>query len=254
MTRYALAVVYRHYLVWRSLMWSSLASNVVNPVLFLFAFGFGLGAFVKSIDGMEYLSFIVPGMAAYAAMFAASFETTIGAYSRYAMQRTWDAILATPVSLSDLLFGEVLFAALKGLFSACCVVAVGALWGGVESLTGALLAIVLIFVASVGFAAYGLLATSMARGYEFFSYFFTFWLTPMFVFSGVFFDVGRFPDAVQWFAWILPMTHLIEVARPLMVGVPVDWSSAAMHIGYGIGLTLLAFWLALRNMRTRMFD
>ena len=70
-------------------------ANVVNPALFLFAFGFGLGAFIETMDGVDYLSFIVPGMIAYAAMFAASFETTIGSFSRYwHMQRTWDAVLA----------------------------------------------------------------------------------------------------------------------------------------------------------------
>ena len=173
LNKHSLAIVHRHYLVWRSLIWSSLASNVVNPILFLFAFGFGLGAFIDTMSGIDYIDFVVPGMAAYAAMFAASFETTIGAYSRFAMQRTWDAMLATPVTLPELLFGEVMWAGLKGLFSAACVTVVGALWGGVDTFAGALWALVLVFVGSLGFAAHGLLATSTARGYEFFSYFFS---------------------------------------------------------------------------------
>lgn len=105
-SRYTLAIVWRHYLVWRNLIWSSLASNVINPVLFLFAFGFGLGAFIDQMNGIDYLAFIVPGMMAYAAMFAASFETTIGAYSRFSMQHTWDAMLASPVTLFELLWGK----------------------------------------------------------------------------------------------------------------------------------------------------
>jgi lipooligosaccharide transport system permease protein len=254
LTRYSLAVVHRHFLVWKRLLWSSLASNVVNPILFLFAFGFGLGSFIETMDGMDYLAFIVPGMVAYAAMFAASFEATISAFARYMMQRTWDAILATPVSLAELLFGEMLWAALKALFSALCVVAVGALWGGVPSLEGTLIAIPIVFVSSLGFAAYGLFATSMARGFEFFSYFFTFWLTPMFVFSGVFFDISRFPDTVQWIAWLLPMTHLIAVIRPIMAGLPVDLGMVTLHLGYLLVLTVLAFWGAYRNMRRRLFD
>lgn len=254
LNKHSIAIVHRHYLVWRSLIWSSLASNVANPILFLFAFGFGLGAFIDTMSGIDYMDFVVPGMAAYAAMFAASFETTIGAYSRYAMQRTWDAMLATPVTLSELLFGEVLWAGLKGLFSAVCVTVVGALWGGVETVAGALLALVLVFAGSLGFAAYGLLATSTARGYDFFSYFFTFWLTPMFMFSGVFFDVERFPDAVQAVSWLLPMTHLIAVMRPLMNGLPLDAVSALLHVAYVLGLGAFAFWLALRNMRKRLFD
>jgi lipooligosaccharide transport system permease protein len=254
LNKHSIAIVHRHYLVWRSLIWSSLASNVVNPILFLFAFGFGLGAFIDTMSGIDYIDFVVPGMAAYAAMFAASFETTIGAYSRYAMQRTWDAMLATPITLPELLFGEVMWAALKGVFSAACVTVVGAAWGGVDTIAGTLLALVLVFAGSLGFAAFGLLATSAARGYEFFSYFFTFWLTPMFVFSGVFFDVERFPAAVQALSWLLPMTHLIAVMRPLMNGLPLDTVGALVHVAYVLGLGMLAFWLALRNMRNRLFD
>ena len=253
-SRYSMAIVWRHFLVWRAMLGSSLASNVVNPTLFLFAFGFGLGAFIETMDGIDYLSFIVPGMIAYAAMFAASFETTIGSYSRYAMQRTWDAMLASPVTLFELLWGEVLWAGLKAMFSGICVLIVGALWGGVSSVSGALMMIPVLFIASLGFAAYGLFATSRARGYEFFSYFFTFWITPMFVFSGVFFEIDRFPEPVQWFAWILPMTHLIEVIRPWMTDQPIPLWRSVVHIGYTLGLTVLAFTLAYRNIKQRMFD
>jgi lipooligosaccharide transport system permease protein len=253
-SRFAMAIVWRHFLVWRSLIWSSLASNVLNPILFLFAFGFGLGAFIDTMAGVDYLAFIVPGMVAYAAMFAASFETTIGAFSRFWMQRTWDAMLSTPVTLLELLSGEIIWAALKAMFSAVSVLAVGAVWGGLPSLTGALLALPVVFLASVGFACYGLVATSRAHGYEFFSYFFTFWITPMFIFSGVFFDISRFPDAVQWFAWVLPMTHLVALIRPLMTGTDLSVLNACIHLGYTLALTALAFWLTYRTLRQRMFD
>lgn len=253
-TGYSIAVTWRQYLVWRKLIWSSLATNVANPILMLFAFGFGLGRFIDTIDGIDYLAFVVPGMIAYSAMFAASFETTIGSFTRYYMQRNWNAVLATPVTLSELLFGEVLWAALKGMLSALCVLAVGWMWGGVPSIGGALIALPLVFVASVGFACYGLVATSLAKGYEFFSYFFSFWVTPMFVFSGVFFEIDRFPAFVQWIAWILPLTHLVAVIRPLTAGVPLDPAMAVLHIGYTLILTAAAFVIAYRKTRTRMFD
>ena len=251
---YSMAVTWRQYLVWKKLIWSSLATNVANPILFLFAFGFGLGRYVESIDGITYLAFVVPGMIAYSAMFSASFETTIGSFSRYYMQRNWDAVLATPVRLQELLFGEVLWAATKAMLSAVCVLVVGWIWSGVPSLGGALIALPIVFVAAIGFACYGLVATSLAKGYEFFSYFFTFWVTPMFVFSGVFFDIGRFPPAVQAVAWLLPMTHLIAVIRPLTVGLPLDLGWVAGHLGYLLVLTVVAFAIAYRRMRRRMFD
>ena len=80
--RHSLAVTRRQYLVWRKVIWSSLTTNVANPILFLFAFGFGLGAVVDRMAGLGYLAFVVPGMMAYSAMFAASFETTIGSFAR----------------------------------------------------------------------------------------------------------------------------------------------------------------------------
>ena len=253
-TLYSLAVTRRQYIVWKKLIWSSLVVNVLNPILFLFAFGFGLGRFIDTIGGVSYLVFVVPGMVAYSAMFSASFETSIGSFSRYYMQRTWDATLATPVTLSELLFGEVLWAALKAMLSAVAVLLIGWLWGGIPALGGALIALPIVFLASLGFACYGLVATSLARDYEFFSYFFTFWITPMFIFSGVFFEIDRFPVPVQAVAWALPMTHLIAVIRPLTTGLPLDLGWAAVHIGYTVLLTVAAFIIAYRRMRKRMFD
>ena len=253
-TDHTFAVTWRQYVVLRKLIWPSLATNVANPLLFLFAFGFGLGRFIEVMDGVSYLAFVIPGMIAYSAMFAASFETTIGSFSRYYMQRNWDAVLATPVTLRELLFGEVLWAAMKAMLAALCVLVVGLLWGGIPSPAGALATLPIVFVASVGFACHGLAATSLACGYEFFSYFFTFWITPMFVFSGVFFDIDRFPFVVQIVSWLLPMTHLIALTRPLTVGLPLDWGWAALHMGYIIGLTIAAFALAYWRIRRRMFD
>jgi lipooligosaccharide transport system permease protein len=251
---HSLAVTRRQYLVWRRVIWSSLATNVINPILFLFAFGFGLGAVVDRMGGLDYLAFVVPGMMAYSAMFAASFETTIGSFARFNMQRTWDATLATPVRLRELLLGEALWATCKAMLSALCVFAVGALWGGVASFGGALLSLPLIFVAAFAFATCGLAATAYARSWEFFSYFFTFWVTPMFVFSGVFFGVDRFPDYIQWAAWILPMTHLIEVVRPLVAAQDLDLLQALGHITYVAALAAVAFIVAYRRLRARLFD
>lgn len=251
---HTLAVCRRQYLVWRKIVWASLTTNVVNPLLFLFAFGFGLGAVVDRMAGLDYLAFVVPGMMAYSAMFAASFETTIGSYSRFDFQKTWDATLATPVTLFELLLGETAWAACKAMLSAVCVLLVGALWGGVGSLGGALLSLPLILVGAVAFATCGLLATAYARSWEFFSYFFTFWVTPMFIFSGVFFGVDRFPEYVQPIAWVLPMTHLIEVVRPLVTDQHLGPLEALGHMLYVATLAVAAFVLAHRCFKARLFD
>jgi lipooligosaccharide transport system permease protein len=251
--RYSRAVWRRNFTVWKRLIRPSLATNVLDPLLFLFAFGYGLGAVVEQVGGMNYLTFVVPGMMCYGAMFAASFESTVSTYARFSMQRTWDAILATPVTLSELMLGEMSWAATKGVFSACCVIVVGWLWGGIASLPGALLAIPVLVLGAVCFACCGLVATAHAKTWDIFAYFFTFWVTPMFMFSGTFFEVTRFPWFVQGIAWALPMTHLIAVVRPLTAGIALDPLAAAGHLFYVAALAAAAFSLARYRFGTRLF-
>jgi lipooligosaccharide transport system permease protein len=252
--RAAGAVWRRQYLVWRKLIWSSLATNVCNPLLFLFAFAIGLGALIAEQEGIAYLAFVVPGMMAYTTMFVASFETTVSAFARYSLQRTWDATLATSITLEELLLGEALWAASKAMFSAFCVLLVGGLWGGIPSWSGAIVALPILFGAALGFAAQGLLCTAFARGFDHFSYFFTFWTTPMFVFSGVFFSLDRVPDSLASAAWLLPMPHLLALVRPLTTGTGLEPLPAAGH-----GLVLLLYFVvpfvaATARIRRRMFD
>src|SRR5689334_13032276 len=163
LNRYSVAVWRRNLIVWRRLIWPSLTTNVLDPLIFLFAFGYGLGAVVQQIGGMDYLTFVVPGMMCYAAMFAASFEATISTYARFSLQRTWDAILATPVTLTELMLGEMLWAATKGMFSAVCVIVIGTVWGGVPHLAGALLTLPVIAIGANCFACYGLVAAVNAE-------------------------------------------------------------------------------------------
>jgi lipooligosaccharide transport system permease protein len=251
---HTLAVCRRQYLVWRKILWPSLSTNVANPILLLFAFGFGLGAVIDAMAGLSYLAYVVPGMMAYSAMFSASFETTVGSYARFMLQKTWDAVLATPVRLVELLLGEAIWAAAKGTFAALCVLAAGILFGGVPSIPGALASLPFLFLASLCFAACGQVSMAYAKSWEFFSYFFTFWVTPMFVFSGVFFEIDRFPPWIETLAWVLPMTHLIPIVRPLTTGQELALAPMLGHSAYLLALASLAFVLAYRKLEARMFD
>jgi lipooligosaccharide transport system permease protein len=251
--RYSEAVWRRNFLVWRRLIGPSLTTNVLDPLIFLFAFGYGLGAVVDRIGGLDYLTFVVPGMMCYAAMFAASFEATISTYARFSLQRTWDAILATPVTLTELMLGEMSWAATKGIFSASCVIVVGWIWGGVASPPGALLALPVLALGAICFAACGQVVVAYAKTWDVFAYFFTFWVTPMFMFSGTFFEVTRFPWFVQWVAWFLPMTHLIAVVRPLAAGTALDPAEAAGHLLYVAALAVAAFALARLRFGRRLY-
>ncbi|MAZ02730.1 MAG: nodulation protein NodJ [Sneathiella sp.] len=251
---YIHAVYDRQYRVFRKLLGSALVSNVANPILFLFAFGFGMGSFIDTMAGMSYMTFVVAGMVGYSAAFAASFETSIGAFTRYFLQKNWDAILSTPVTLAELMMGEVLWASVKALFSAICVLIVGWMWGGVPVIFEPLITLPIVFLGSICFACAGLVATAYAKGYEFFAYFFTFWVTPMFVFCGVFFEISRFPDAVQYIAWFFPMTHLIAAIRPLIAGTAIDPALIALHTAYIVIFSAAAFAIAHRKLRQRLYD
>jgi len=251
---YVLAVYHRQYTVFKKLIGSSLVSNVANPILFLFAFGFGMGSFIDTMAGMSYMTFVVAGMIGYSAAFSASFETTIGSFTRYFMQKNWDAILSTPVTLTELLLGEVLWAAAKALFAAVCVLIVGWMWGGVPLSFLPLAVLPIVFLGSICFACAGLVATAYATGYEFFSYFFTFWVTPMFVFCGVFFDISRFPDTIQYLAWFFPMTHLVAAIRPITAGIELDPTAITLHTAYIVAFSITSFWIAHRKLRQRLFD
>lgn len=251
---YSLAVWRRHFLVWKRTIWSSLTLQMVNPILFLFAFGFGLGAVISDMGGLGYLAFVVPGMMAYSTMFTVSFEATISAYSRLTLQQTWSAILATPVTLLALLLGEVGWAVAKGLLSASGVVLVGYVWGGIGSVPGALLSLLVLALAGFTFAACGLAATAYARSWEFVSYFMTFWVTPNFIFAGVFFAIDRFPGYVQSLSWILPTTHVIGIIRPLTAGQPLDVGMVVLHLAYLMALGGLMFCVAYRRLKARLFD
>ncbi len=121
-------------------------------------------------------------------------------------------------------------------------------------MAGAIAVLPLVFIASLAFAACGLLATSYASGFEFFSYVFTFWVTPMLMFSGTFFEVSRFPEFLQWGAWLLPMTHLIALIRPLTAGLTLEPLFVLLHTLYLVGLCCIAFALAYRRLQQRMFD
>ena len=249
------AVAYRNYLVWKELLGSTLTSNILNPLIFLYAFGFGLGGLLNTMDGISYMAYVVGGMMAYFSMFSASFETTIGGFSRFHTQKTYEAILATTIDLKDIIGGEILWASARGLISAFAVLVVGGIFGGIGAdWPHILLALVIIFIGSAGFAAIGLWFTSMAKGYEFFNYFFTLWVTPNFVFTGLFFSIDRYPEWVVWLGKALPVYHIASASRMLTSTMEIDWLAIAGYTSYLTLWLVVAFYLSHRNLSRRLFD
>lgn len=254
-TKGVLAIVRRHGLVWWAHVLPALTSNIASPLLYLFALGFGLGAVVKSVGDVPYLVFVLPGVAANSSFFSASFEGAINSFSRMSRERVYAGILSTPVRLIEILVADALFAAAKGTLSGASVLLVGFMVGGVQAPLMILPAILLIFIGCFFFACIGLFLMSFAKTNEFFSYFFTFWVAPSFLFCGVFFEVTRFPEWVQHIAWALPMTHFIHTVRPLMVpGMTIAPGEAAWYISYVILFGGVCLFLAHKRLKKRLLD
>ena len=245
----ALRLVLRNWLVWRKLIGPSLVTHLAEPVVILFGFGLGVGALVGEVGGVSYITFLAGGMAAYGAMYSASFEGMYSAFTRMHVQRTWESILNAPMTLDDVLLGEWLWAAAKGVMSSGAILAVLGVLGYVDPF-GALLAFPAAALTALAFAGMALAVNSLAPGYDFFSYYFTLFITPMMMLSGVFFPLEELPEAAQLFARALPLTHAVELLRPLTTGdVP---ESPLANIVVLCAYALSGAWLSAALTRRRL--
>jgi len=239
----------RNLLVWRKLAIASVLGNIADPLLYMLALGYGIGSFVPEVGGMKYIAFIGTGMVCQSAMFTSSFEAMYSAFSRMHVQRTWEAIINAPVSLDDVVLAEWIWAATKSVMSVIAILAVVLVLGFGHSWL-ALWVLPLGFIVGLTFGAFGLVMNSLAPGYDFFTYFFTLVLTPMLLLSGVFFPVDQMPAALQGVAKTLPLSHAIDIARPLLLGrIPDD---IPLHIAVLLAYAFAAYYVALVLTRRRL--
>ncbi|TSE28640.1 Inner membrane transport permease YadH [Tepidimonas thermarum] len=251
------AVWLRNLLVWRKLAVPSLVGNIAEPLIWLVAFGYGMGSLVGSVavalpDGgtqtVPYLVFLASGSICMSAMNAATFEALYSAFSRMHVQKTWDGILNAPVTLDDIVLAEMLWAAFKALFTVTAILVVMLALGISHSPKLALAWLALALV-GVTFASLALIVNALAKGYDFFTYYFTLFLTPMMFVSGVFFPREQLPGWVQAVGDVLPLTHAVQLVRPLFLD---HWpADAAQHLAVLASYALAAFWLALALTRKR---
>lgn len=244
-----LSVWRRNALVWRKLMWSSLIGNFGEPLFYLLALGYGLGRLVGELDGMPYLAFLASGTVATSAMLAAAYECTYSSYTRLEHQQTWAAQLMTPLSVADVVLGEVSWGATKAMLNAAPIILVAAALGLVAD-AWAILALPVLFILGFCFAAISICVTAVARKYDTFVYYLTLALTPITLLSGVYFPLEGMPQVVQTSMWFLPLTHAIALVRPLMTGRPV--TDVGLHLFVLLLYTAGALWLALGLCKRRM--
>ncbi len=245
-------VFLRNLLVWRKLAIPSLVGNIAEPLMWLVAFGYGMGALVGQVElggtRIPYILFLASGSICMSAMNAASFEALYSAFSRMHVQKTWDGIMNAPVSLDDVVMAEMLWAGFKAMFSVTAILGV-MLSLGISHSPKLLVAWPVLLGVGVTFSCIALIFNALAQGYDFFTYYFTLFLTPMMFLSGVFFPREQLPGAVRVVSDWLPLTNAVELVRPMFMDQwPVAPVRSALVL---IGYTVAAFWVALALTRRR---
>jgi lipooligosaccharide transport system permease protein len=182
-------------------------------------------------------------------MNTASFEAMYSVFTRMVPQRTYDAILATPLEAQDILAGEWLWSATKSLISSSAILAVAALLGAVHGWQ-ALWVLPVLFLTGLTFAGLGLIMTALARGYDFFNYYMTLVLTPLFILSGVFYPVSSLPAPLQTVVQFLPLAHAVDLVRPLVAGQPV--TNVTLHLAVLAAYAVAGFLIAAALIRRRL--
>ncbi|MDA8327908.1 MAG: ABC transporter permease [Betaproteobacteria bacterium] len=240
----------RHFLVWKKLAIPNMLGNLADPIFYMLGFGYGIGSLMPHIGGVSYLSFLSAGSLCYSTMNSASFETLYSGFSRMHVQKTWEAIMNTPLTLDDILLSELFWGATKSLLSGVAILIV--IWGlGLEhDWALSLWAIPVAFLIGLTFSAMGLVMNAISPGYEFFMYYFTLVITPMVLLGGVFFPTERMPATFQFVAACLPLTHALQLVRPLIMGhIPHDMGR---HILIMLVWGASSFWLATGLTRRRL--
>lgn len=239
----------RHFLVWRKVLGPSVLANFGEPLLYLLALGYGLGMFVGQVEGVDYMAFLATGIVCSNAMNTATFEGMYAAFTRLAMQRTWDAMLAAPLTLDDIVIGEIVWCGTRSVIGCAAIFVVAGFLGSIQW-SSFVPVMGIVFISGLAFGAMALVMTAFAKSYDFFLYYFTLVITPLMLLSGVFFPLDALPPWIQFAAQVFPLAHAVEIARPLMIGAPVD--DVALHVGVILVYMVIAAYTALVFLRRRM--
>lgn len=251
---------YRAWYMWRRNVDVSLVTwktNVIppllEPVLYILAFGIGLGAYVQQITyagrAYEYLTFMAPGMVAVGIMFHSTFDTMYGAFVRLRYQKTFEAVITTPLSAEDILAGEILSGATKGLFAGAAILLIVTLFG-LAAYPSSLVILPLAALAGLMFASFGLFFAALAPYIDNLNLPVFLFINPMFLFSGTFFPLDGMPAWVQPIAWLMPLTHVVTITR----AATFDTLSPGLlwNLLYLAVLTAVMAYVSIRRMKARL--
>jgi lipooligosaccharide transport system permease protein len=226
-------------------------SSVLEPVVYLLAFGLGLGAtVVERVDGLEYVEFVGTGMVATAVIFSSALPAMFGTFVKERFQRTYDAILAAPVDVEELVTAEMLWIGLRSGFYGCFPLLVSMLFG-LDPSPGMLVVPFFCFVTALGFAAFGIAVAASVAKIDQFNYVTTLFVTPLFLVAGTFFPIDELPQGVRVASQLNPLHHLVELVRHAAFGFE---ATDLLRVA-GLVLFAVVLWrVAVKRMELRLID
>jgi len=248
---HAIAVWRRNAAMYRRTWKLNILPNFFEPLFYLMSVGIGVGAYIQKMGGMSYVEFLAPGLVCVSAMNGASFEVTYNVFVRMNFEKAYDAMLTTPVEPDDVLAGEVAWAMTRAVIYGGCFYVIVVLFG-LAPLPSSLLVLPVMILTGLLFAAIGITVSLRLATIDFFSFYFTLFLTPLFLFSDVFFPLDeRLSPAWQKVAEVLPLLHPVRLARAAFRGegsLPlIVWD-----VGYIVVLSLVLLTFARRAVRKRL--
>ena len=215
--RGALLFWQRNAFIFRRIFPESIAMNFLEPVIYLLAMGFGIGAYLTTIGGLPYLTFVATGLVSTAAMFGATFECTYNAYVQMYYEKAYDGAITTPLGIEDVVVGEIFWGATRSVLYGTVFLIVIAFFGTVRSPL-ALLVPPLFLLSGLMFSVIAMTFTAINPNIDYFPFYFSLFITPMFMFSGIFFPLDALPAWVGTATWFTPLSHVVSLSRALILG------------------------------------
>jgi lipooligosaccharide transport system permease protein len=244
-------VMSREVANFRSFWKSTTFSSVLEPVIYLLAFGLGLGStIVDRVDGLDYVEFVGTGMVATAVIFSSALPAMFGAFVKERFQRTYDAILAAPVDVEELVTAEILWISIRSGVYGCFPLLVSMLFG-LDPSPGMLLVPFFAFITAFGFAAFGIATAASVAKIDQFSYVTTLVITPLFLVAGTFFPIDQLPEGVQAAAQLNPLHHLVVLVRHAAFGFE---ATDLIRVGVLLVFAVTLWRVAVRLMSKRLID
>jgi len=244
-------VMSRELANFRSFWKATTFSSVLEPIVYLLAFGLGLGAtVVNQVEGLDYVEFVGTGMVATAVIFSSAFPAMFGTFVKHRFQRTYDAILAAPVDVEELVTAEMLWIGIRaGVYGSFPLVVT--FFFGLDPTPGMLLVPLFCFVTALAFAAFGIAIAATVAKIDQFNYVTTLVITPLFLVAGTFFPIQGLPEGVQAAAQLNPLHHLVELVRHASFGFEgLDLVRFAVLVAFAAVL-----WrVAVNRMTKRLID